>query len=206
MTAASVTRAWDLTSGRPERIARRATGREVVVVSALDPYASPAILQVNAAGTWHAEIHNLDPRVKIVATLFYRLAAWASAHPAFVPGAPGFGYTVSAVATVVRKDSASGAVHPIGDLPSAYWLHGGTAPDGIEIQSAAAGVRIVVNYDTPDARLLESTDPTGWDLVLGLEAIPDLALGCSGLADEILDALVIHIDPAHTVGPAGALV
>lgn len=233
MSAKDLTRAWAIGEGRPKRLERRHTGREVVIAQMADPFAmadSEIPTSPINAGSWAVTVQHLDPRFKLVATPFFRRSSWFRARLAegkiigaeILNDVDGKNYTQKdSTALLVRKDTPTGDVHVIGAQQSDIWLNGGTVPDGTEISSATAGIRIKVDFATErvavrnqdgiysvyawddiahsNGALLTFDKLPTYDLVCGLEVVPDIRLGCDGMADEIMEALDISIDPPITL-------
>jgi len=227
MSEKHLTRAWSISQGRPHRIERRHTGKELVVAQMADPFLVADSLVPQApvtSGSWTATVQHLDPRFKLVATPFFRRSAWFAKRlrDGNIVGAEilndtdGKNYTRKDAASILlRKDSATGELHEIGQNQSDTWLNGGTVPDGTEVSSATAGIRIKIDFaiepvtlvhgeggyfvQVPGGMPLTYDKLTTYDLVCGLEVVPDIRLGCDGFADEVLEALDITIDPPTTL-------
>lgn len=171
MSASNLTRAWDLSSGRPHRIPRRHTGKEIVIAQIADPFPAVDAGTPQApvvSGSFSVVVQHLDPRFVLVPTLFFRRSAWFNRRLAegkivgaeIVDDFDGKNYTrKECSAVLVRKDTAAGELHEIGTSQSDTWLNGGTVPDGTEIRSATGGIRIKVDFEIESVQL--NTDGYG---------------------------------------------
>lgn len=233
-------RGWDLSSGRPVPLARRSSGGEVVVATVRDPWTFIRALDASVWEpvvdvSWKAEIWELDPRMVLAVKPFFRRSGWFQSRVAagLLPvseilndeDGKNFSGLVSTI-EILCKDSATGEIHVLGELASDAWLNGGTVPDGVEVDSAADGIRIRIEGQIPKVWAYpaqggglslygpdpESGNQSGtavtwdsvatYDLVLGVKVLPDVRLGCEGLGEEIPDSMVLRFDEAVVLSMA----
>jgi hypothetical protein len=194
-----VVRRWDIGNGRPVPVPAAQRAREVLAVRVLDPFAvNPVEVKT---GVWSFSVFGLDPRCKLVVTAFFRRSEWYADRKAdgtydpdnTLAGTDGEGYVSATVKAVVVRRDALGPAHDIGELPADVFLNGGVLPDGCEIATAADGVRVEVACEMVTAPTSDTV--CSWDIVCAVEVVPDEVLGCSGLADEIIGAIEVRIDP-----------
>ena len=165
---------------------------EIVVFQAVDPDSDAWSGAQVASADFSFDVFGCDRRLALVCQHYYVRAQWFSAwHPEAlnlgVTNLPGEGLVVTVKATAIKR-THDGNVVELGELSDAYWLNGGSAPDGIEIVSGMDGVRLTYHLE---ASALPGPTPNYWNLVATVEAKPNTRIGCGEVVAELAQNLQI---------------
>jgi hypothetical protein len=126
------------------------------------------------------DIWRLDPRLTLIATFYHRVQPGRS--PTTAPPIANLRVTVDARA-IVHSGNASESPMELFSIPN-LWPNGGNVGDGCEIASGMNGLRFRLGATIDN-------EPTDHDIVATLVAIPNVALGCLELAQDIIERLMV---------------
>jgi hypothetical protein len=172
------------------------------VFGGVDIVAASLVVTKPASGVWAFDVFGLDGRMRYMPVVFFRRSAWWAARVAdgsydpgrTLAGVDGEGWASASCALKVLRRDELGVVHVVGDLPAAQvWLRGGAVPDGAELVTGADGIRLEVSGEL--AAVADPSVACSWDIVAALEVMPNERLGCSGLAEEIIESLEMSKAP-----------
>jgi hypothetical protein len=174
-------------------ISRGAGGNAKVLTSPAQPLGQMLLYRPAVAGGLLAvtnlvtgiDIWNLDPRLTIIATFFHRLAI-GSETEAPAP-ASNLAVTIEARAIVRSGNPSEGARELYTLSPGDIWFNGGNLDDGCEISSGMQGLRFALSAT--------ANDFVDHEIVATLVAIPNVALGCRELAEDIINRLAVSPPP-----------
>jgi hypothetical protein len=167
---------------------------EIVVFQTIDP-SSPAFFAQApiSSADFAIDVFGCDRRLALVCQHYFVRAQWFNDWHDGIEGfpeilnTPGEGLVVTVAAIAIARTHDGGVVE-LGPLSDAYWLAGGSAPDGIEIVSGMDGVRLKFHLD---ASVLPGSAPSYWNLVANVEAKPNTRIGCGEVVAEIAENLQI---------------
>jgi hypothetical protein len=193
----SSVRAWDLESGQARPLHGKEKPRDLVLAKSLDPFmVEPAEI---GGGTVVAkasfDVWGFDPRVCVLVQQFYRRSRWFAQElghysdeeqaAAAVVGS-GMSFDVKVIPLTTDVD---GIEHTLGELDSSIWLGDGSGQGGVEITSAALGMRFEYTVSWP-----YQTDEQAcstWDLCAQVLVKPNGRLGCGDVVEEIVNGLYL---------------
>jgi hypothetical protein len=180
---------WDLSKGAGSN-AKLLDGEAPGEILLFQVPADPVI--ISGSYTAQIDICNLDPRLTIAASCYFRVVP--GLDPSLAAPLANMPATIKAQLLARSANPSEGTI-VLYDLPTlSMFGHAGALPDGCEISSAATGIRLVVSIPEP-------TDFTyGREVVATLVAIPNVTLACAELAEAIVKRLSVTLpDPIRPI-------
>ena len=171
---------WDMGTGRPVPLP---VDQPQEILLSKTSQISPAAPQTNRLRIW-----GLHPLLVVVVTFYKRLRVDLSPD-AEIP---------------LRPENQTGTIHafpivksmhpmvPVGELaeldPTLIFQNGGAFNDGTEINSGMQGIEFLITANLPG--------PTDYEEVCTIQVKQKNPLGCSDLAQALIDQVKIEVGPA----------